>query len=108
KTRDGLRLPRDAAAIRAIAFYAIPPGRTHSGLTPIYQASDALQREPPAPGAAPLCYGLPPDAPAPTGLALTDRTGKPLAVVWKNPQSILALDFSLTPTPELSAGAPRR
>ncbi len=96
RTRDGLKLPADAAAIRSIPFYAIPPGHTHASLTPIYRARGDFQTTAPAPGAMPLCYGLPASKSGYPGVQpLKNRLGQTVAYVWHNPQSVLALDFGM-------------
>jgi hypothetical protein len=101
RTRDGLTLPRDAAAIRAIPFYAVPPERAHAGMIPVYAADGSFQPSPPTPGARPLFYALPAAAPDSANTEpLKDRAGRTIATVWKNPQTVLTLDFGLTPNTE--------
>jgi hypothetical protein len=96
--REDLKLPTDAANIRAIAFYAIPPARTHSGLIPIYHVDGDFRSVSPGPGAKPVFYALPPGKTAGGNMMpLTDRNGTTLATVWRNPQTVLTLDFSLKP-----------
>jgi hypothetical protein len=97
--REDLKLPTDSANIRAIPFYAIPPGRTHTGLIPIYGDGSDFSSARFRPGAKPLFYALAPGKPGgPITMPLTDRTGKMLGTVWRNPQSVLTLDFALKPT----------
>lgn len=99
RLREGLHLPADAADIRAIPFYAIPPTHAHEGLNPIYSVNGDFQTTAPMLSAKPLFYALPPSK---TGSAnttpLLDANGHSIGIVWKNPLSVLIFDFSLKPT----------
>ena len=98
RTRGSLKLPADAATIRAIPFYAIPPSHPHAGLIPIYRTAGDFRTTPPAPGAEPLCYALPPTKTAAADTEpLKNRGGEVLARVWHNPQRLLILAFGMTP-----------
>jgi len=117
-TRDQVEAAGAWGLVQAIPFYAVAPGRPHSSLVPIYAAeTGALQKEQTG-NSAPVFYALPvaagPDEkPSPAIVPLyeyqaasgkrsysTDanapagtRPPQPLCRVWRNPSSVLALDY---------------
>ena len=104
--------------VQNIPFFAVPPSRRREGLIPIYRVAAGLQSEAPA-DAKPLFYALPPapatsEKPSPAIVPLYEnrdasgarwyaietastptetRAPQPLCRVWRNPSSVLALDF---------------
>ena len=98
RLRESLHLPADAAEIRAIPFYAVPPARAHTGLIPIYSVNGGFQSTPPIPNNRPLFYALPPgNTGSANTMPLLDGNGHSVGTVWKNPLSVLIFDFSLKP-----------
>ncbi|BDI32055.1 hypothetical protein CCAX7_41060 [Capsulimonas corticalis] len=114
------------SSVERIPFYAAPPSRKPSGLIPLYVTAQGLQTQSPGDGAKPLVYVLP-AAPAESeksspGVAplyefrddatarrwySTDaqapgarRSSEPICRVWRNPSSILALDYAVKPVLE--------
>ena len=104
RMRENLKLPADSGLIRSIPFFAVSPARNRAGLIPIYAAGGELTDSGSA-GARPLFYALPPTAPG-TDLTtpLLGRDGTKLGLVWRNPQTILPLDFGMTSAPDPGSG----
>jgi len=120
-TREGIDAGGLWSSVLGIPFYAVPPGRAAAGLVPLYANQGTLTLTAPAAGATPLCYVLPATPAAaektapnivplyafhrPGGAArwyAPDATGLPEGVmrddlpicrVWRNPSSVLALDW---------------
>jgi hypothetical protein len=117
-------------SVESVAFYAIEPGRTTDGLLAVYsdKLSDGdacLTIEPPAAGAKPLFYTLPPAAPATANTCIVplyeyrransgrrryfaqsqrdeagwNRQEQPLCRVYRTPPGPLLLDGQAKPAP---------
>ena len=98
--REQLNLPADAGKIRSIAFYAVPSTGLHAGLTPIYAEKDSLGGSRGLANAIALGYVAATEAAAgPGAVVVKDRSGQTVGYAWRNPQSVLTLDFELKPTP---------
>ena len=97
RSRAALNLPADAAAIRSIPFYAVPPEHPHAGLIPVFRAGNEFRTTPLVATSTPDFYALPPANAVAGTEPLKDNSGRTIALVWHNPQSILALDFSMSP-----------
>jgi hypothetical protein len=86
--------------IQSIPFYAIPVGRAHENLVPIYRSAHDLSLTPEQPNTAPLCYASPAVTPsAAATVPLKDKNGKVIAYAWPNPQRLLIFDFSIAMAP---------
>ncbi len=106
KTGYGLREDIEAKGewgqVASIPFYAVPPGRPHAGLVPIYAKGNDLQTAPPSATAAPLFYALPAtpapgEKPSPALMPLVGKaSAQPMGRVWRNPSVLLALDDGAT------------
>jgi len=109
--REDVEAKNQWAQVQSIPFFAIPPTRAHAGLVPVSLG---------AAGAKPLFYALPAEAapgekPSPGLVPLYEmrdargqkrlstvagdaaKQAEPVARVWRNPSSVLALDFETKP-----------
>ncbi len=121
------------ADIQSLPFYAIPASRPHAALLPIYSApSGALETQNPGGDFAPAFYALPAipapsEKPSPAVVPLYEYVGaknqhwystdanatfsgatrspQPLCRVWRNPSSVLALDYGAAPAITRSSNA---
>ncbi len=122
--RETVDVNKQWPQVQDIAFYAIPPSRSHDGLIPLYavrppKGGMTLQTTAPAGAKTPLCYVLPatpadkeklspavvplikisdPQPGAPT-YAASEEGGFTLCRVWRNPASSLPLDDKAKPVP---------
>lgn len=127
ETRDLVEASGDWPRVQSIPFYAVAPSRPHAGLIPLYASADgALQTQNPGGSSSIAFYALPATAaplekPSPAVVPLyesrdgagkpfystsatappgtTARAGGPICRVWRNPSSVLALDYQAKPAP---------
>ena len=106
ETREQVEASHAWAGVKAISFYAVPASRPHNGLVPVTAAAAfyALPvtvgaSEKPSPSLVPLYeykdaghawYST--NADAHFGTAVI-RSATPVCRVWRNPSSVLALDY---------------
>jgi len=116
--KEQLDASNEWVKIQSIPFYAVPASRPHDGLVPIYASqSGALQLTPTASSNKPLCYALPAGAAtaskeSPSVVPLCKKSiggidtyhagipgadEQPLCRVWRNPSSLIALDYDARP-----------
>ncbi len=105
ETREQVAAAGEWASVQSIPFYAVPASRPHAFLVPI-PASAALYALPatsgaaekPSPSVVPLYeyknarhvwYSTDPDA----HFGTAARSPQPVCRVWRNPSSVLALDY---------------
>ncbi len=104
-SREGVVAERAWRRIQDVAFFALPPAHRGSNLIPVYVGSDGVrwQTNTPAPTSRPLFLAWPAsDETTPGSELLRSETGTPLARVWRNPMTALALD------PDPQAESPAR
>ncbi len=103
ETREQVEAAGEWAKVQSVPFYAVPASRPHASLVPITPAVYALPAaagasEKPSPSVVPLYeykdakhvwYST--DADAHFGAAV--RSPQPVCRVWRNPSSVLALDY---------------
>jgi len=103
ETREQVEAAGEWAKVQSVPFYAVPASRPHASLVPITPAVYALPAaagasEKPSPSVVPLYefkdakhvwYST--DADAHFGTAA--RSPQPICRVWRNPSSVLALDY---------------
>lgn len=112
ETREQVAASNAWASVQSIPFYAVPASRPHASLVPVTSALYALPTSPgvsekPSPSVVPLYeykdakhvwYST--DADAHFGTAV--HSPQPVCRVWRNPSSVLALDYeaqAVTPVP---------
>ncbi len=106
ETREQVDAAGEWASVQAVPFYAVPASRPHEGLVPVTAAAAfyALPVTPgasekPSPSLVPLYeykeakhFWYSTDADAHFGTAAL-RSPQPICRVWRNPSSVLALDY---------------
>lgn len=84
--------------VEKIAFFALPSTIVGTETIPIYSTGNGFTTHPPT-TAKPLFFALSVAAKStPDTIPLRNSKGETIAKVWRNPQSLLVMDFEIHPT----------